>query len=446
MQLERWRRLSPNGHRRPEGPPQRGAAWRIAQSTRCPTRTLDRASIQECPHVDSRPGYAHDTELLTPATQVVSDKDVYLGNGASDVGRRVGDDQLELFVVCHPAEAMRQQFAQLTPDYIAIHDVGGASSARLIAAVAAAASRKLQKLVIRRQGYGVALATLQFVELSLQGDRPLRIYTTQIDGDTQSRHLLAQVLLAHSRLGVVMVSEMPAHVIESGLQPLRDAIASGPWPNRQLLLVPLANTPSLPQQAAAMAGASDVVVRTTPTVTRPAEAWSFISGAWNRLHAAEPRPFRPAPPADVPATPPRPSTLGFSPMPPVPGASTVLPQSRHQQAVWADYVRRCESIKGLAQACFFDIELQRPLAHSGPARTAERLAAKGAMLHAVMLDTATALDLGAAPPDAAITLAEHYLLMRPMPGRPGVALHLMLDRSHGNIGMARAQLHQSDQA
>ena len=48
---------------------------------------------------------------------------------------------------------MVQQFAQLAPDFIAIHDIGTATSARLLAAVATASSRKLQKLVIRRQGY-----------------------------------------------------------------------------------------------------------------------------------------------------------------------------------------------------------------------------------------------------------------------------------------------------
>ena len=110
-----------------------------------------------------RPSAEPDTELLSPATQVVGDKDAYLGNASNDVGRRIADDQLELFVVCQPAEAMQQQFARLAPDFVAIHDVGTALSARLLAAVAAAASRKLQKLVIRRQGYGVALATLQFV-------------------------------------------------------------------------------------------------------------------------------------------------------------------------------------------------------------------------------------------------------------------------------------------
>ena len=68
------------------------------------------------------------------------------------------------------------------------------------------------------------------------------------------------------------------------------------------------------------------------------------------------------------------------------------------------------------------------------------------MLHAVISDTANVLGLGPANPDAAITLAQHYLLLRPMPGRPRVALHLVIDRDHGNIGLARAQLQQIDQA
>ena len=138
---------------------------------------------------DRRPQAAaeRDTELLAPATQIVGDKESYLGNATADVGRRIADDQLELFVVCQPAEAMLQQFAQLAPDFIALHDLGTHSSARLLAAVAQASQRKLQKLVIRRQGYGVALATLQFVELPLQPGRNLRVYTTQVDADTQTR-------------------------------------------------------------------------------------------------------------------------------------------------------------------------------------------------------------------------------------------------------------------
>jgi hypothetical protein len=407
-----------------------------------------------------RPSAEPDTELLSPATQIVGDKDVYLGNASSDIGRRIADDQLELFVVCHPAEAMQQQFAQLAPDFIAIHDIGTASSARLLAAVATASSRKLQRLVIRRQGYGVALATLQFVELPLQPGRSLRVYTTQIDADTQTRHQLAQVLLAHSRLAVVMVGELPPHALGSNLQPLREAIATGPWPNRQVLMVPLASAATLPAQAVALAGHSGVIVRTTPQVGRTADAWSFISGAWNRLNSQSPQTQAPRPAATAAtsgpairdfAPPPTASayaptqTLELSPMPST-GTPPAAPQSASSAALWNDYVKRCAAIKGVIECCVLDIDLQRSLAHSGTQRMADRLAAKGAMLHAVMSDSANVLGLGAANPDAAITLDQHYLLLRPMPGRPRIALHMVIDRSHGNIGLARAQLHQIDQA
>jgi hypothetical protein len=408
-------------------------------------------------------------ELLSPATQIVADKDLYLGNAPTDIGRRVADDQLELFVVCQPAEAMLQQFAQLTPDFIAIHDIGTGVSARLIAALAAASQRKLQRLVIRRQGYGVALATIPFVELPLAAGKLLRVYSTQVDADMQTRQQLVQVLLAHSRLGVMIIGDLPAHALDSQLQPLRRAITSGPWPNRQLLLVPLGNAPSLPAQAAALTGNTPVVVSTTPQVVRPADAWNFVSGAWNRIHgtadgAAPARPAaRPEPPAAAPAPAAAPTRDGtaaapiaashaptqpteLTPMPVPRSAVAGQPQSPHQSAVWAEYVQRCGAIKGLQQACVLDLDLQRPLAFSGAQRGAERLAAKGAMLHAVLCDSADALGLGSAAPDAVVTLAEHYLLLRPMPGRPRVALHLLIDRHQGNLGLVRAELHRIDQA
>ncbi len=397
-----------------------------------------------------------DAELLSPATQIVGDTDVYLGNASADIGRRIADDQLELFVVCQPAEAMLQQFAQLAPDFIAIHDIGTASSTRLLGAVAKAASRKVQQLVIRRQGYGVALATLQFVELPLRPGRNLRVYTTQIDGDTQTRHQLAQVLLAHSRLGVIMVGELPAHALGSSLQPLRDAMAKGPWPNRQMLLVPLASAGTLPAQAAAMAGNSGVMVRTTPQVGRPTDAWSFISGAWNRLNqngttAAPVRAATPVQATRSQAFAPPPSAGSYAPtqsleLNPMPSTSHqgALAQTPNSEALWNDYARRCAAIKGVTQCCVFDVDLQRSLAHSVTQRLAERLATKGAMLHAVMTDTANVLGLESANPDAVITLPEHLLLIRPMPGKPRVALHLVIERAHGNIALTRQQLQQID--
>lgn len=414
------------------------------------------------------------TELMSPATQIVGDRTTYLENTGDDIGRRIADDQLELFVVSQPAEAMQQRFLQLAPDFIALHDIGGTASARLLSAVAAASKRKLQSLVIRRQGSGVALATLQFVELPWKRGRTLRVYSTQIDGDTQTRHQLAQVLLAHSRLGVLMVGELPAHATASSLQPLRSSITVGPWPNRHLLLVPLAAAPMLPAQAATLAGPSGVTVRTTPQVNRPADAWSYISGAWNLVNSQEAaapavRKAIAAPQADDQSeeaaggwaptqsfeAPPTttacvsyPAYAATQPLElsPMPGTGSPAMANGDRSAMWSAYLQRCMSIKGFTQACVVDVKQQRSLAHSGSARTAERLAAKCSLLQDLMVDTAEVLGLGSAEPDAAITLAHHFLLIRPIPGRPGISLNLVLERSQGHIAVARAQLQQIDQA
>lgn len=433
----------------------------------------DTVQTRQFPHGDTvlveRGNAGADTELMAPRTQIVGDKEAYLGNGDAnaDIGRRIADDQLELFVVCHPAEALLQQFSQLAPDFIAIHDMGTDASTRLLTAVAAASARKVQKLIVRRQGYGVPLATLQFVELPLQPGRMLRVYTTQVDSDSQSRDQLARVLLAHSRLAVLMVGELPPHALASNLATLRSSLLTGPWPNRQMLLVPMASAPTLPTQAAALPGNSGVAVSTTPQVSRPGEAWSFISGAWNRLNsnaagaAAAKAPvaqsrrdpaMAPTEPMDLPPSSIAPAYAPTQPLDlqPMPrsgaAASSALPPTTQDAALWADYVKRCSAITGMVQACVFDITMQRSLAHNGTQRMADRLAAKGAMLHAAMVDTSNVLGLGPSQPDAAITLAQHHLLIRPMRGRAHIALHLVLQRDRGNIGQARAELHRIDQA
>jgi hypothetical protein len=129
------------------------------------------------------------------------------------------------------------------------------------------------------------------------------------------------------------------------------------------------------------------------------------------------------------------ATTRADPAPPAPAQSS-----------WTEYLRRCAAIKGVTEACVLDLDLQRSVAHVGNQRTADRLAAKGAMLHAMIIDSAHVLGLTASSPDAAITLDQHYLLLHPLPGRPRVMLHMLIDRHQGNIGLARAQLHQIDQA
>jgi hypothetical protein len=369
-----------------------------------------------------------------------------------DIGRPVGAGQWELFIVSAPAEAMQMQFEHMRPEYIAIHDVGTASSRRLVQGLAAAVNAAVQRLVIRRQGYGVSLATIEFVELPIPGKAPLRLYTTEVDADTHSRHELARVILGHSRLGVVMVGDLPPHALAGSLQPLRDGIAAGPWPNRNLLMLPLGSGSALAGQAGQLGMGRGVEVRTTPQVTRPAEAWGFISGSWNKLRedlltsGGPTLPLIGGAPArragDAPATPPI-APLPMQPMPEVPKASAPAAPAA---SPLAEYVQQCAQIKGVVSCCAFELATHRPIAHAGSQPGAAALAAQGAALYMAMAETGKQLGLGMAQPDAAVSLASHHLLLRPMPGWPGVVLHAVLERSSTNLTLIRLKLQRMDEA
>ena len=399
------------------------------------------------------------------ATQFQRDEEDYLANGTGDIGRRVGENVRELFVSCAPDQAMRQQFEHLHPEFIAVHDLGGASSQKLLSGLAAASGRAMQKLIVRRQGYGTALATLEFVELATAVGTMLRVYTTEVEADTSSRHGLARTLLAFSRLGVVMVGDLPAHLIASALKPLRDDMIAGPWHNRHLLLLPLASVGNLASLGAEISRGTSVTVRTSPQVARPAEAWAFIEATWARLReqgapAGKPGVTNPigtagaaAPVATAnarnfpPAAMPRPaadaSPLTMRPMPAVPTATTKANAPLAEQLL-ETYVRKLSELTGMVSCCVFDIAAGRELHHAGASPGAADLAMHGAELLASMTATSRTLGLGHALPEAAITLGAHHLLLRAVPKHPGFALHAVLDKSHANLTLARLQVLRMD--
>jgi len=380
-------------------------------------------------------------DLADPATQIVRDREDYLGSGQRDIGRRIADDQVELFVSIDPAAALLQQFERLAPEFIALHDVGATATLRLLRALAGAAGGRVQKLSIRRQGHGVALAVIQFIEIPLANGSALRVYSTDINADSLARQQLAHVLLSRARLSVLMVGELPSHVLATALKPLRETLQRGPWPNRELLLLPLGSATSLATQGAQLAGGSGVVVRVTPQATRPNDAWAFISGVWNRVQGADtagslletdlaravPRPAVPQPEAPtqpMPLAPPSPSPVARAPV-----------SSR-----WDDYAGRCAALKGVVSCCVFDLQTRRPLAHAGREPGANLLATQGALLLQSIGATAAELGLAGTPPEAAISIGQQHLVLRPVPGHPGIVLHLVLQASASNLTLARMQL------
>ena len=203
-------------------------------------------------------------------------------------------------------------------------------------------------------------------------------------------------------------------------------------------------------------------VRTTPQVTRPAEAWNYLRGAWNKvrsqllekaIHLAEIQdPDQPAArpsPASAVALAARDSSLLESaaapprtplPMQPMPAVRAAVAGAAGVDPALATYIRKCGELKGVVSCCVFELLTQRTIGHAGARPGPAALASQGAVLMAAMTEAAHALNLGEAAPDAAITLGQHHQLLRAVPGRPGTAMHAVLDRGLTNLTLLRLQL------
>jgi hypothetical protein len=392
-------------------------------------------------------------ELLAPRTQIVTDRDAYLGQGRHDIGRRISDDQVELFITADVPGSLQREFIQHTPEFIALHDLGTAASLRLLTSLAGAAGARVQRLSIRRQGHGVALAVLQFVELPLGDGTQVRVYATDVNADAATRGQVARVLLGHSRLGVLLVGELPPHALAGQLGPLHESLMRGSWPNRELLMVPLGSGTALAGHAAQLAAGSPVSVQVTPQADKPRQAWAYIGGAWNRQHgsAGNQRTLntdlnQAVSKASVPTSEAPTEPMGLQPLSPPPAAPipTLAPPTPMPKVGgstgWQAYADRCLLIKGAVASCVFDLHTSQPMAAAGGPPAAERLAQQGAVLLGQMNDASRALGLGPARAEASVSTAGHHLILRPVPGHPGVALHLVVQASTGNLTLARMQL------
>ncbi len=413
----------------PDRPPQAPDAW-------APTRIIpDRADPP-----DAWESTRAQTEI---ATQLLRDKDDYLGGAeARDIGRQTGPAERELFVSCDPGPALEQQFEHLRPEFIAVHDVGTASARKLLASVAAAASVPLQALVIRRQGYGTPLATLQFIDVPAAGGGVMRLFATDCEADTLSRRGIARTLMAFSRLAVLMVGEPSAHVLETAFNGLRDDILAPGWHNRSMLLLPLASSGMVSTFGADLARSTVVAVRTTPLVSRPADAWDFITGTWSRQRDVNAPPLA-APPQR--AAPPQAPPLAMRPMPPVPTpADRARAQAAAPTTLLGRYVQRVSELTGVVSCAVFDVGAAQVVAQAGSGTPAAELAQQGTELLATLSAASRSLGFGHAMPEAAVTLGTRHLLLRPVPKHPQLALHAVLDKAQANLTLARLQVARLD--
>lgn len=384
------------------------------------------------------PGHA-DADDSRFNTQVQRSQREYLDE-PSDIGRSVGNNTRELFVSCEPAEALQQQIDYLRPSYIALHDVGARGARKLLHAVASAAGRPVERLTVRRQSYGTTLAHIDHVDcLSVNGQK-VRLYSTDIDADTPSRNALARVLLGRATLAVVLIGDVPPHALSDALQPLREHLFSREWQCNHLQIMPLASS-----SQAAMTGlvgalglGGGIECQIAPMVSRPAEAWTYVSGAWNRLQGLV-----------------HPDGSGplLSPMAPgrdvlVPMPDTGMPRSTlaAQTSPMDRFVMEAHALAGVMAACIFDIATSRLLAHAGAQVPGSDLARRGSMLLAAGSSSRRQLHLVGQADEVLVMGGTEALGVRTLLTQPGLGVHVVYNPTQTSWTQLRPRLMALDAA
>ena len=403
------------------------------------------------------------------ATRLLGEEDE--AADARDIGRDVGNLTRELFVSCDPAEALLQQFEAVAPEFIAVHDIGTHNARKLLAGIAAASSKEVHKLLVRRQGFGTTLATIEFLDCDAADGKTVRLYATEVDADTVTRVSMSRALMAHSQLTVAMVGDLPSHALSAALQPLRDAVLKGPWPCRHMLFLPLSVSAALPSLVAEFGAATAMEVKATPQVSRPVEAWSFLGATWNRLQAglhgegggalllplksatAATAPQAVAPvstPVPMRSTPPPSSgmvslDLREAPAPaPVlaahPPASTAMPKGLDL------YAAKLNAVPGVQSVCIFEPAKRQPVLYLGQGPSPESLVNHSMTVLSALGVGGRALGLGSAIGEVTASLCHHTVLIRALPHFPGLMVHTIIAKPASNLTMARLAMQKMDAA
>jgi hypothetical protein len=389
------------------------------------TRTSDWTSLNRGP----------DSGLATLIQRTPGE---YLGE-RPDIGRAVGNHTRELFVSCEVGEALQQQFDHLQPVYVALHDLACHASSHLMHAVAAAAGRPVQRLVVRRQGYGTTLAGIEFVDCPAANGQWVRLYSTDADTDTHARQAITRVLLSRAALAVVMMGDLPAHAVPEQLQPLRELLFNPAWQCPHLQLMPLApgTAVALKSVAGGLTAGAGVQTRLAPMVTRPAEAWAYLSATWNQIQVAQHPGGRGLATLDMLA-PVRESAQ------PMPDHRTAPAKPRPKPL--ARFVEEAVTLAGVQDVCLFDLATSRVLAHAGVHPSPTELARRGTLLLAAGNSSRKQLGVAGAVDELIVAGGAHALGLRTLHAQPGLAIHVIFTPAQVDWPQLRPKLMALDAA
>lgn len=473
--------------------------------------------------LDRPAGAAKDWSSPTEiATQLYAEADEQ-ASVQRDIGKNVGQNTRELFVVCDPAEALRQQFDHLDRAHVALHGVGTLGSKKLLAAIAQTAGWPLRRLVVRRQGFGNTLAELHYLDCPAHDNKLLRLYATEVEIDPLQRGQIVRLLLGRALMSAVLIEDLPERTLAGTLQTLQDDLLAASGACRHVVFLPRTRSDGLHRQVEEFKRRGFPQAEITPATAQPAALWALLAAAWNRAHPHQPggnvptlrqiaigakpapaaRPAASSPAVPVPAaasapasapasaaplaatsaspssraaTPPAPATAPPAPPAAAAGGRTVAPPAApaHPPAVAptvaavvaaspvvpprsgapADagphepeastvpgglhlpevdepmqrFAAALQKLAGVRGGCVFEMHSLRVLAELPGGPEPAKLALQGRSLVNAAIAAGPVLGQGAAIGELLLTLGNSQLLLRPVPRRAGVMLHLVVER------------------
>lgn len=369
------------------------------------------------------------------ATQLVTeilDQSATRANEGGDLGKQVSEHVREMFVVCDPAEALRQHFEMGVPPFLALHDLGTGLSREYLAVLARASGWPLRRLHIRKQGFGTLLATLHYIECPATQQRSLRLYASEAEAESSVRVALRRQLLASAWTHALLLEELPEQMAALAIACLRDDLLGRKNAAMSMLVLPQSRAPQVQQQAQALQHVGSVRIEVAPATSAIQPSWALLSTYWNREAAA-------AKGSDLPmlsritldAQP----TGAFAPRAhPVPAAAppnTPSPLNPH------DYLTLVMGRTQARAGCVFNVATRGVEAHAG-ALSAPEMAQQGLAMLMAVARVGDGLALGRSVSEVTTTLGDVQVVIRPTRLRAGCVLMLLLPRMMDTAAWRRA--------
>ena len=340
------------------------------------------------------------------------------------IGRDAGHNTWELLVSCLPADALVQQFELRSPFFMVLHDLHGGAGRRMMMDLAARLRVPVQRLVIRRQGFGTELASLYFIEMRASNGQVVRLYASEAKADELTRTQLKRVLLERCRLGIIIAPVLSQAEQDSSLTALAQTLQEGNTRARRLVFLPLVDAAPLAAGLAGFARRVLVPVSIAPAHMRPMENWLFVAACWNKLHALADKPLQQQwlleaewPEEPALASPSQPGAL-----------HTLVGLSESQLNTLGHYARDMSMLKGVESVAIFNVATLQMAARAGRMTPDDETLMKQARsLVASLQGLGGTMETGKALYECAVRYAQHHVWIRPMRGVTNMLMMVLVN-------------------